>query len=1006
MKRRACSSVLIALVLAASRNSAHGQVGRISGTLTVVGAAEPIGAAQLSIPGTRIGTTTRDDGTYTISVQPGTYQVRAAKLGFAPVMSARISVTAGQTTTLDFQLTRQAVLLDSIVVTGYGSQRRRDVTGAIGSVSGDEIEQRVATTVVDALKGKVPGVDITSTAYKPGDQPRVRIRGQRSLKASNDPLYVLDGIPMDGGLNDLPQTDIESVEILKDASATAIYGSRGANGVVLIETRRGLAGRTRIIYDTYLGQQSPLRKVELFDGPGFAEVRREAAKTAKKYKCPPEVAQCDVGDADIFFPIEVQMLKGGQWTDWQSLIIRDGAQRNHQLSIQGGNDRTQFVVSGNLMRQDGIVRGEDFDRKTMRVNVESQANDRLRFGGSALVTRSLQNIGRGDGVYSEALMNSPLGPAFDSTGALIFRPTPDGQRVNPLSDVANYIDERSRVRVFGTLFATYKLADGIHWRMTFGPDVNTNRRGQFRGSETQARFGSGADALIEEDKGFNYTLDNILSVQRNLGANHRFDITGLYSIQQSWDESHNTSVSDLPYEHQRFYNLGSAGTVQSVSSGTSKWALLSFMGRVNYALRDRYLLTLTTRVDGSSRLAPGRKYATFPSVALGWLASEESFLQRRGPLSSLKLRASYGRAGNTSVSPYQTEGGLSRTTYAFGETGAYGYRPGSLANPNLQWEKTDQFDVGLEWGLYDNRITGMIDGYRAYTHDLLMDRQLPATSGYTSVTQNIGETQNTGLELGMSAMLLRSWRGLQWTVDVNWAANKNEIVSLYGGKEDDLGNRWFIGQPINGGGNEVYYDQKFGGIWQLADSLEAKKYAQIPGQIRLVDIDNDGKINEQDRIILGNTYPKWTGSLGTRVAWNQFDFSALATTRQRFMVNNSFRTSNSRLDGRYNNLKVDYWTPTNPSNSNPRPNLDQESPIYGGTRGYEDGSFVKIGSISLGYTIAGKLASRIGAQTLRVYGTAQDPFLFTKFKGLDPEGRTSAGTPSYRTLLLGATAGF
>ena len=1027
MKRRLISLAFALLLLpvlqATGQAPAAGESGRVTGRVTAADGGEPVAGAQVTAVGTRFGAVTRDDGTYSIVLPAGSYRIRAARLGFAPMMVTDVPVAAGGTATVNFPLARQAVMLSQTVVVGYGTQTRKDVTGAVAQVTAEVIAQTPKVNVTEALKGRVPGVDVVTTGYKPGDGTQVRIRGNRSLKAGNDPLYVLDGIPMDGGLNDLTPTDIESVDVLKDASATAIYGSRGANGVILITTKKGNAsGRTRITYDTYVGQQEPLRKIDMLSGPEFVEMRREAKKTVGKYLCPAGVASCDAGDKDMLYPIEYEMFKAGKWTDWQDVIMQDGAQSSHQLGVQGGNDRTQFAVSGSLFKQDGVIRGQDFDRKSMRLNLETQATPRLRFGGSALVTRSTQNLGRGDGVYSEALLNSPLGPAFcepewvrtgytncaDSTGLRTFRPTPDGQRVNPLADIDNFIDQRQATRAFGTLFASAKLFEGVDWRVNFGPDVRYNTRGQFRGSETQANFGSGAaDALQEEDRSFNYTLDNIVNIRRSVGKHHRFDGTLLYSVQQSWDENHDTSVDGLPYEHQLFYNLGTGDQILSYGTGKSEWALQSYMGRLNYALADRYLLTLTARADGSSRLAPGNKWATFPSVALGWLITEEPFMRDQKIFSNLKLRGSWGRAGNTSVSPYQTQGLLSRTTYIWDESPAFGYRPGSLANLKLEWEKTEQVDVGLEFGILRDRVTGTIDAYQANTFDLLMDRQLPASTGFTSTVQNIGETRNTGLEVGLSTIVLENWRGLRWNVDANWTTNKNEIVSLYGGKDDDLGNRWFIGRPIDDGDrNRIWYTQRFGGIWQQADSALAATYGHRPGMIRPIDLNNDGRINDQDREILGTTYPKWTASLSTRLDFRGFDLAAMALTRQGFMLENGFYRGNNRLDARYNNVRTNYWTPTNPSNTDPRPNYDQEGPVNGGLRGYEEGSFIKIRNITAGYTFGQRYVSRLGAETIRIYGTAQDPFLFTKSKTLDPEGRWDAGAPSYRSLLVGATVGF
>jgi TonB-linked SusC/RagA family outer membrane protein len=622
------------------------------------------------------------------------------------------------------------------------------------------------------------------------------------------------------------------------------------------------------------------------------------------------------------------------------------------------------------------------------------------------VVRSTQNVGRGDGVYSEALTNSPLARAYTDSGTILFKPTPDPQRVNPLSDVTNWIDERVRTRVFGSLFATANLAEGLDYRINFGPDVTYARQGIFHGAETQTRNGGSADATVSNDRTLDYTLDNILTYKRGLGADHRIDGTFLYSIETQRVESDDMTASGLPYESQRFYNLGSGATVEGISTQTSEWALQSYMARLNYTFRDRYLFTVTSRLDGSSRLAPGKKFALFPSVAFAWRAIDDALGSAVGPVNSLKLRASYGRTGNTSVSPYQTLDLLGRTTYSFGNSFGYGLKPATLPNPDLEWEKTEQVDAGIDFGAYNSRITGTIDFYRATTKDLLMDRVLPATSGYTRILQNIGNTRNTGIELALSAVTLDGWNGIRWSNDLTFTKNKNEIISLFSGDQNDVGNRWFIGQPITGGGNDVWYDYRMIGIWQTEDAALAKTYSRKPGEIRIEDVNGDGKINEQDKQILGNSYPRWSGSLSSRVDWNRFDFSLQAITRQGFMVRNTFKTSQSTLAGRYNGIAVNYWTPTNPTGDEPRPDKDQENPRNGDARAYEGGSFSRIRNITLGFTLPAEFARRAGTESLRIYGAAQNPFTFTRFTGLDPEGRTSAGTPSYRTLLVGANVGF
>jgi TonB-linked SusC/RagA family outer membrane protein len=795
----------------------------------------------------------------------------------------------------------------------------------------------------------VPGVDIAPTSNAPGAALQVRVRGTRSLTASNDPLYVLDGIPLSGGLQDINPNDIASLEVLKDASATAIYGSRGANGVVLITTKQGSRqGGTRISYDGYVGEQRILNRVRMMTGEEFAEYRREAFRTVGRY----------TNDADIFFPSELQMLQAGQQTDWQSLVLRAGMQASNQLAVSGGNERTRFAISGEQLRQSGITRGQGFGRRSLRLNFDHQPTARVSLGASTLLSRATQDVGRNNSLFSEALLNSPLGPVRDTAGALLFKPTPDGQRVNPLSEVENFQEENARTRAFATLFAEYRLAKGLSLRTNFGPDLSFVRGGRFRGSQTFDRQGGTADARIQEDRTFAYTLDNILSYRRDVGRQDKVDVTLLYGIQAQRFDEHDTQVSGLPYEHQRTYNLGSAGRVESVGSNLEEWRLQSYMARVNYDLRGRYLLTVTGRADGSSRLAPGQKYGLFPSVAVGWRASDERFLRDRGWFDELKLRASVGRTGNTGINPYQTQGSLGRTTYAFGDAAAFGYRPAVLPNPNLQWETTTQLDAGR--GLQRPQEPRLGHGRL-----LPLAHQRPAaaaaaprpTTGFNQILENVGATSNTGLEVGLTTVNVeRPGRGgFRWSTTANWSTNRNRIVALSGGG-NDVGSRRFVGQPIS-----VWYDLQFAGIWQLADSLEARRYGRTPGQIRVVDQNDDGRITQDaDRVVLGSPFPDWIGSLSNRLDWKGFDLNVLATARQGFMLNSWFHSSLNQLFGRYNNLKVDYWTPTNPSNTNPRPNRDQESPLNGGARAYRDGSFVRVRNVTLGYAIPPRLVGARG----------------------------------------------
>src|SRR5216117_2012295 len=748
--------------------------GTIAGVVRAQETGAPLRDVRITVAGTRFDARTDSAGRYTITgVPPGTYRVQALIIGYGLGEVAGVTVAAGQTASADFQLTQLAVALQEIVVVGYGTQARRDVTGSVASVGGDDVHEVPKANAIEAIKGRVPGVDIVTSGNNPGD-----------------------GIRMSGGIGDLNPNDIESIEILKDASSTAIYGARGASGVVLITTKQGKSGKTNITYDTYAGAQQALKRMPMMNGPQWAQFKRDAARNSNTgYQCPTGVAACAHGDSVLFWPQDLQALQAGRWTDWQDLVLHQGTQVSNEVRIAGGDEKTRFALSGGQLNQLGIIKGMDFVRRSVRFNFDHRPNSRLQIGTSTSVVQSDQHLGRGDGVYSEALGNDPLGMPYDSAGNLLFKPTPDGQRVNPLSDIANQKDDRARARAFGTLFADYNLSAALNWRVNFGADLTFFRRGQFWGSQTQAQQGSPSNANLEQQRTLAYTLDNILTYKRSLGVAHRIDATLVYSLQTQRTEDQVTPVLGLPYEQDQYFDLGSAARVDAPSSYVSQWALRSYMARLNYALKDRYLLTLTSRDDCSSRLAPGHKCQVFPSAAIAWRLSEEGFIQQTGLFSDLKLRISHGRTGNTAINPYQTEGSLTRTIYSFGDQPAVGYRPGSFVNSTLSWERTTQTDVGLEFTARSGRISGSVDVYRASTSDLLMNRQLSGINGRSSILQNVGATRNSGVEVALSTQILRDWHDLAWSTQLNWSMNRNRIVSLFGANKDDVGNRWLSANP-------------------------------------------------------------------------------------------------------------------------------------------------------------------------------------------------------------------
>jgi TonB-linked SusC/RagA family outer membrane protein len=1002
MKRWA---MLLAMALLSAGTAAAQGTGTVTGTVTDATGA-PVSGAAVAVQGTTRGAETGADGRFTITAVPtGAQQVKASKIGFAELTKS-VTVTAGQAATVSFQLTPQVIQLEQVVAVGYGTARKQDVTGAVASVQAEDLKQIPTPSVGEALKGRVAGVDIETNSYRPGDSPDIRIRGVRSLVASNSPLVVVDGVAIAGGIEDINPASIQSIDVLKDASATAVYGSRGANGVIMITTNKGRAGKTRFTYDTSYGVEKIHTKVRVFNASEYAEWKREGVRAVGKYDCPADAtgyqAPCATGDAAIFDPYELAGMAAGVDTDWMDLISRDGGIQNHQLSITGGTASTRFAIGGNFMDEKGVTLGQSYVRRGATASINHDAG-KFRTGLSANVSSSLQNLGRGDGEWGEALAFDPMVSPYFEDGTLNPMPNTDGQMWNPLVEIEHYKEDHLRTRTFGNAFAAYDLLSWLNLQTTFGADLGFRRDGRMVGALTDANRGSANQAYVERFQTFNWVSTTQAEINRDLSDNQRLNATLLYEVQNQSDDRSRADVQNIPYEYQYYYNLGTGAQVTGVSSNYSAWLLQSFMGRLNYILNDRYYLTLTGRQDCSSRLAPGNKCEFFPSAALKWRLSDEAFLQNQSLFSDLSLRASYGRTGNTSINPYQTQGSLTRTTYSFDGTGAFGFRPNDLPNPNLKWETTDQYDLAVDFGLWDNRISGTVDAYLANTSNLLMNRQLPTTSGYSSTLENIGATRNKGLEVALNTVNVEDWHGLNWTSTINWTANRNEIVNLYGGKEDDIGNGWFIGEPIS-----VYYYYQFAGIWQPDQAAEAASFGRQVGQIHVVDQNGDGKISaDGDRVIQGHhhDFPEWTGSFSNRLAFGAFDLSALATARWGYTIRSTVWPGANA--GRYNQPFFEYWTPQNLSNKYPQPRREQESAVDNEAVQLFNGSHWRVRNITLGYTVPSGLTGRVGSDaSLRLYVQAQDPWVFTSFPGFDPEGGDNAGVPSYRTFLIGASVGF
>lgn len=971
------------------------QAQQISGTVTDAATGESIPGANVYISELQKGAATNADGQFEISnVESGSYTLTASYVGYEPYETT-IEV-ANEPLTLNIQLKQSVEIGEELVVVGYGTQEKSDVTGSVSSVSAEELNEVSISSIDQGLKGRTAGVVVSSSGTKPGSTADVRIRGNRSINASNEPLYVVDGVPISGGLRDINPSSIQSIEVLKDASATAIYGARGSNGVIIVTTSRGYDGELSVTYNGSIGFSKALGKVDRMNGEEYAELNREAYRAAGQYE----------DDSQFLEPAELEKLNNGEWVDYQERILQTGMRHNHNLGISGGNENTRFHVSFGGLLEEGILAPEDFSRYNAQINIDMDISEKLTIGTTTLASFSERNGGDRN-YYGEALANSPLGSPFDEEGNLVFQPINDGQRSNPLIEVLDetYVEEEQRQRLLSNLFAEYEFTDNLSFQMNFAPDLQYERRSDFQASRSRARFLGPSAAQKAEDFTFEYTWENIIKYQRTLAEHHSIDLTGLFSIQERQLETSEMGVRGIPIQSMQHHNFSAAQEILNSDTSFEKWNLLSTMLRANYNYDDRYLLTATGRVDGSSRFGDNHKYGVFPSMALAWNISNEDFFNSDGLFNDLRLRLSWGTTGQTGIDAYQTLALLSRTTYNFGSDLGYGYQPDQIANPDLKWETTTSTNLGLEFAILDSRITGSIDVYQQKTEDLLLLRQLPMTSGYGSILENVGSTKNTGIEFSVSTVNIQSDAadGFQWTTDFNFASNKEEIVELYGGGEDDVGNEWFIGEPIG-----VFYGYDQVGVWQSDEEDLAASYNQIPGEIRVEDINGDEEINADDREILGQEMPKWSGGMTNRFNYKGVDFSFFL-----YMVFGNTIDSgihDTALVGRYNNHDVDYWTPDNPVNRHPRPTINREYPIYNDARLLYDGSFIKVRNIQLGYTMPVEFVQNVlGAQSLRIYASADQPFIYSSYVqdhgGIDPEN-PGTGTPARWQMNFGINLSF
>ena len=953
-------------LLTAHQPEAGTLVATVTGSVTAEADGMGLPGVNVLVKGSSTGTVTDIEGSYSINVPDENDTLVFSSIGY---LTQEVPVNGRSV--IDISLAEDVQSLEEVVVVGYGTQKRSDITGSVASVSAEEIADIPMTNIGAGLAGRVPGLDIVSSGAGPGAENQILLRGQRSFTASNDPLIILDGSPYYGSLNDINPYDIASVNVLKDASSTAIYGARGANGVMIITTKRGSAGSPKFMLESFAGPQIRYGRLPYANGEQYAAIGREAYRAIGGY---PESETSVEDDEVIFDAIEMEAIqRGGEGLDYQDLLFQQGHQQKHQLSVMGGSEAVKYNVTGSYFNEEGIIPGEVFNRYSLRSNLDFTLSSKVTAGTSILLNYTL-NQRKTDGALAQVFQSSPLGKLYEEDGTPRFTATTDGLVLNPMADYLwdSYRWDNKRWGALINTFAQVHLLPELTYRLNLGTNFKFGNTKESAGYYSLTRNLGTPTAQIDNFFDNLLLYESILTYDKTFKGDHHLTLTAVHGLQSSRTETNGVGVSDLPYEPSRAYNLGSASEINSVGSNLEETALLSYAGRLFYGYKSKYMVTLSMRADGASQFSSSHKWGYFPSVAVAYSITEENFMKSTEDwLSGLKLRLSYGVTGNQAINPYQTQGGLSIAAYSWNEAPAFGYLPTELSNRDLKWESTAVYNFGLDVEFFQGRIQGNLDVYNTNTYDLLMLRNLPITSGYNQVLQNVGRTNNKGIEVGLNTVNINT-TNFTWSTDVAFYRNRTEIVELYNGKEDDIGNRWFIGQPI-----EVYYDFKKIGIWQQEEEAEAASYGRDPGQIKVADLDNDGSITDSDRMILGSRQPDFVANLVNRISYKNWDFSLNTYIRWGGMTSVEAFAPFSKK--RYNKMVFDYWTPSNPTNNYPRPNQLYEGPgLDGSTLTYRDASMISIRQLSVGYTLPASFLGQLPVSSARLYMLADNFLYWTK----------------------------
>lgn len=975
-------AILLLLLITLNLNAFASEPFQLSVSGKVTGSSgEALPGVSIVVKGTTVGVNTDIDGNYKINVPSG-----SATLVFSFIGYLTKEVNVAGLSSLDVRLELDVTALEEVIVVGYGTQKKSDITGTVASLPRERLELAPNLNIAQAIQGSIPGVMIQTTSAGASPTESIEIRGRNSILASNDPLIVVDGIPYGGNLSDINPNDVKSIEILKDASAAAIYGSRGSNGVILISTNEGKEGKPKIAYDGKYSIQSFTNIPEIMNGKQFYDF--------KMLRLPSGMTQ---SEQDVY--------DSGNWVNWLDLGLRSGHSQQHNLTVSGGTPNTKYYISMNYLDVKGLIVNDDFTRLSSRVNIDTKITNWLTFGTRTQLTSDDMSGVAPD--MGDLFYRNPLSVPYDVNGNLTITPIYDDPlRNNPLeTTLFKNIDKAYQVVTNNYAIIDFPFIKGLSYRINTGITFRLGDQGTYRGRDTKTGLDARGSANTARSINNNTVIENILSYNKEIGE-HNIFATALMSYEGNKSSSNTVSASGFPHDFLSWYSTAQAELVTNGYSYNQS-ALISQMLRLNYSYSSRYLLTLTVRRDGFSGFGTNNKWGLFPSVALGWNINNEQFFPWNDLFNELKLRFSYGLNGNQAVGAYESISRLSQENMVSLTTSLPGYKPSKLGSDNLGWESSKAMNLGVDFGIFENRISGTLNLYRTKTTDLLLNRTISAVHGITAITQNIGQTQNDGLEFSVNSKNIVK-TNFTWSTTGNISFVKNKIVSLYGdldeqGKEvDDIVNNWFIGQPIR-----VNYGFVFDGVWQTSEAAEAAAWGSQPGFIKIKDVNGDSKLTSDDRQIMGQRDPKMIWGMTNIFTYKNFSLSVFIHGVQGITKNNDLMSDLGVTAGvRHNTTVKNWWTPNNPSNDFWMNHVDAHR-MAGVEAGiYESADFTRLKDVSLSYDLSPNMLKRLGLDKLKVYVTGRNLATITSWRGLDPELNSSESIPLQKEYVFGLTLGF